>query len=632
MKKHGSLTVLLLIIPLLEAYSYETPVHKLITTHAFERLRFGFLAKLGVAPDRQVAGRPLLEWMEIGSIEEDDGARALNHFFNPVDLAPLTIGKFPSCAPAPFSNRADLWAVGEVSRNDYSIADAKDYYEEAVMGRDPEARDLALKELFLTLGHVVHLIQDMGQPEHARNDIHLKVNNFVDLIVRTIVGERMPSMYEAWALANVTAGPSLIDFDGYPTVRLPDYLSYFHTADSRGTADFSNRNYLTQDTNYGDYTFSFEQPCFQFDEPAKRNATLRTFAPVSERVLRPDGACCITRVVDESILKSPVTDRYMGISDEDLFHTFVSALDLETRKYDPSAQFYSLGDSSYSSRASMLIPRAVGYSAGVIEHLFRGEIDAAWKRNANGGYDLTITNKSSEAIGSDATIRASYRATPAYFESSIFDTGRIVPETAMTSLVAGFSGLQPGASVTFPVVPLAALQPGDNLLSFERRIVVDGTLGNERHAVIGLVQPAQVTPRVTWGFGAWLPPLQQPPYFHVANVASGLEYGAMNGALAYGSPFLNRLSPLYMSAYAGGKVTFWWGYQIKKPSFLLVNGENPMNFSIVISPSKLFDGQLFQIVSLQAYEERVIELPTGIARFSVLPGLGYFAIDDVGWE
>lgn len=612
---------------------YETPVHELLTGRVFDRLQINYQTKLGIQGTTSLGGQPPRKLLQIGSIAEDDGKRPLNHFLNPTDNAPLTLGKQPLCGSIGYW--ADLWADGAFPENAHSIVDARERYQAAVVGPNPGTRETNLKELFLTLGHVVHLVQDMAQPEHTRNDPHPTFGKKLDPIIAFLLAEKMTSLYEAWALNNVPGNPA-IDFDSYPTVRLPDYLSYFRTTTGyRGLADFTNRNFLTQDTNYGDYSNRLQQPCFKFDEPKEINATPR-LVWVRESVLRSDGVCCIYRDVEEGILTSQVHDGYTGTTEEDAYHAVVSALDLETRKYDPGARYFSLADNSYLRRATMLIPRAVGYSAGIMEHLFRGEIDASWKRSTStiGGYHLTITNKSAEALGSDATISAIYRATPAYFgRSTSDDTGVILAARPISAFVPGFSGLPPGSSVVVPVHPYDQPAAGDSLLSFERRVVVRGTLGKERDAVIGLVQQPQMTPRITWGFDAWLPPGTRPPYSEIINISSGSEYGAMNGALTYGSIFLRRVSPLYMNAHSGGRLTFWWGYPVARPSFLLVNGATPMNLYILISDTRLYDGALYQQVTIQPYEERVIELPSGIARFTILPAsLGIFAIDDVSWE
>lgn len=160
-------------------------------------------------------------------------------------------------------------------------------------------------------------------------------------------------------------------------------------------------------------------------------------------------------------------------------------------RWDANASFYSLSDGSYQRRAELLIPRAVGYSDGFIEHFFRGKIDATWTQIGVGSlfaYELKITNRSEERIGADAAISAIYRATEGYFDGTSDDAGTILRNAPLAGLVPGFPGLDPGQSVKFVVPSVFGSKEGDSLLGFERRIALRGTLGSEVDGVIGLVQ------------------------------------------------------------------------------------------------------------------------------------------------
>src|SRR5690606_14585558 len=67
-------------------------------------------------------------------------------------------------------------------RNHYSILDAREAMYRALTGRARDGREVAPTQAernkywattFRALGDVVHLVQDMGQPQHTRNDPHL---------------------------------------------------------------------------------------------------------------------------------------------------------------------------------------------------------------------------------------------------------------------------------------------------------------------------------------------------------------------------------------------------------------------------------------------------------------------------
>ena len=360
----------------------------------------------------------------------------------------------------------------------------------AVVGPASIERDNYLRQLFLSFGHVVHLVQDMAQPEHTRNDQHLTGSN----LLPGGGGTTAPSIWEAWGAENLvtkskngqTVSP-VVSYDGYPTVVLPDYESYFHNEAGQGMSDFSNRNFVTQDTNYSDE----DSPgrCYYHAAPRIADAARRVEKNVTY-VYLDDQNKPVPITVDEEIYTSFPSDAYTGFQEQDPFHTYFSSLDLEAEKY--GFPTFSLGDGSFLSRAAMLIPRAVGYSTGIINHFFRGKVNVAWKSVGNGVYEMTITNVSSEPIGPDARVEAVFRADPGYFDmaGTFLDTGAIV-EDDLADLIPGFAGLAPGQSVTISGLQPPKLKPGDSLAQFERRVAIIGTLGSIPGEVVGLVQPPE---------------------------------------------------------------------------------------------------------------------------------------------
>ena len=75
-------------------HAYETPVHREISGHAFDRLTLDFQARLGVDRTHSVKGKTLRQLMGDGAVDEDDFPRPVNHFFDPAHGAALTT-KFP---------------------------------------------------------------------------------------------------------------------------------------------------------------------------------------------------------------------------------------------------------------------------------------------------------------------------------------------------------------------------------------------------------------------------------------------------------------------------------------------------------------------------------------------------------
>lgn len=304
--KQNTLYILLaltLITPCPRSYAYVEPVHSEMTGRAFDVLIVDFQRRLGVIRDYTPGNLPLRSWMNRGAYLEDHPLyRPVNHFFDPFNGKGLTVAadvQFPLCNA--YGWRADVWAIEPflTTVNEWSVPRLRDEYARTVIGSNPGERNLALQNLFIGLGHLVHLVQDMAQPEHTRNDQHLWA--FQD---------SEASIWEVWGDRNLqNADTAPVDFLGYPSVRLPDYASYFHTDHTengrragKGMADYSNRNFVTQDTNYHDEAewncpgFSNEWPkCARYVEPRIEEAARRVLYDEAE-VIMIDGVQTVVAV------------------------------------------------------------------------------------------------------------------------------------------------------------------------------------------------------------------------------------------------------------------------------------------------------------------------------------------------
>jgi len=95
-------------------------------------------------------------WISEGSIEEDKDPRYINHFYNPETGKGLN--------NLILSGRSTKeWARNQNGAGQY------DYDEGTII----EAyRNKDYKRAFQGIGHILHLVQDMGVPAHTRNDAH----------------------------------------------------------------------------------------------------------------------------------------------------------------------------------------------------------------------------------------------------------------------------------------------------------------------------------------------------------------------------------------------------------------------------------------------------------------------------
>lgn len=314
--------------------------------------------------------------------------RPLNHFYDPANDRPLEIL---------FSERgqkAPNWATGSTDafttpntedinrRNHFTIFDAREAYWRALTGRNKagvvvadtdDKRKAYWATTFRALGDIVHLVEDMAQPQHTRNDAHSGACSKI-FGAGAIAGEE--SIYEKYienrargairknALGVDEPYPTL-NYAGYPIPEFDDYASYFSTRHldgvdplaRRGLADFSNREFFSVGTNIdaGSYTL-----------PSTNTADYNIVdAPVSYTT-PPNlpNKLLTAKVIDT--LNPGYTKYSQPLTTESVWYG---------GNFNYSLPIYSLTYDNYDAMANILIPRAVAYSAGTINRFFRGRLE-----------------------------------------------------------------------------------------------------------------------------------------------------------------------------------------------------------------------------------------------------------------
>src|SRR3989344_8936985 len=201
------------------------------------------------------------QWTIKGSIDEDLAPRWLNHFYDPVFERGLD-------TPVPFVNgyssknwglysKYQLAKLGQTGTAGVMIAGKSDpsslpfvFSYEAGIERYAKNKE---KDAYITLGHILHLIEDLTVPEHTRNDAH--------------PGGDRKSFYEDWTKQNSTGltqnlGKRLFAKGDKPIV-YADLESYFNNlATYTNTHFFSPRTinseiYLKPKIIFEDGTFAY---------------------------------------------------------------------------------------------------------------------------------------------------------------------------------------------------------------------------------------------------------------------------------------------------------------------------------------------------------------------------------------
>ena len=330
----------------------------------------------------------VLGWLIEGSMREDDyhldlsllGCepprnppsaidRIRHHFFDPENGRGLHLGPISLGLPAP------AWALGEQGRgfapdqNQFSLLDARLYQLRSLIESTPEERERYTALFFRSLGHVLHLLQDMAQPQHTRNDAHPACDNALS---ERVLPEH--SWYEEYiehrALGEQFRGRPVhpLMTEGYPAPSFPTYFSYFsHDDRQRGLADFSSRNFFSAATNLGAWP-----PCGGRGEPpCDPGAYTAVDVPHAVTTARGDRIEAPVRLLRRT-MQDPNT--LAPIPDVAVTSRSVWDQHLETRGQSP---VYAMNVLNFDAISDVLLPRAVGYGAAFLEHFFAGQLDAS---------------------------------------------------------------------------------------------------------------------------------------------------------------------------------------------------------------------------------------------------------------
>lgn len=342
-------------------------------------------------------------WLMRGAIREDDLGeilgfpigkdphddpygnifRVFNHFYDPYYDRALSY--------VPGAQKNPDWAIGSSNvfndpntpedgrRNHFTVFDAREAMYRALTGRkmdgtnatpnasdnNPaphEVRKAWWATTFRALGDILHLNQDMAQPQHTRNEPHTGSGGW--LVDELVTGHKsvMEDYMEARALGTESftiddkpIEPAPLDFEpDYPVPVFSKYSDFWSTGpggwDSLtggGLADYSSRGFYTRKYNHGNSVYPY-----------------------------PSGGTLESVTLGNSVqkhLRVLVPDHYpSGKSESILMATRSAWADgLEMFGFSPK---YSLTQRNYDEMAKLLLPRAVAYSAGLINHFFRGQM------------------------------------------------------------------------------------------------------------------------------------------------------------------------------------------------------------------------------------------------------------------
>lgn len=399
----------------------------------------------------------ITDWFRNGALLEDEGGtfsgRFYNHFHNPLysynqwgDAGLTSVWPWVNSG-----NSAVLWAADD-SSNDWRWGRVRDYYYNALTSSVDADRQASFAQTFRGLGQVIHLLQDMAQPAHVRNDPHPADDKGVapgfeywakrtdkKLTVTTLMAH---PIYPTDSMNTTSSGyppiSQFFDTDQYNGTNPSSSLSL-------GLAEYTNANFVSEDTIFKDFAYPRREDTVVFAE--SQNKTLNGFEVYRKYFEKVGGGQSIKHFTTASRLYAYLLN-------------------------DPSPSLQGFDDHCYKDYADLLIPRAVGYSAALINYFFRGQMDIL---PASGG--LRVRNSGSEEMTYYADSSGHQIG-----QISIYydDIDKIRHPLATYELLVS---LAPGETTS--VIPFSP--PSNNIEPGRYIVVFQGKLGQEEGAVIGKV-------------------------------------------------------------------------------------------------------------------------------------------------
>lgn len=396
----------------------------------------------------QINGRAIKDWFREGGTREDDGLRCRKHFHDP--LKPFESAGLNSAGLQ--SQSSVLWA--QDIDNEWSWQEARDDYRLGLTSSIKEEREESLGNCFRALGQIMHLLADSSVPAHVRNDIH---------VLPFFEGEEGISQigistYETWCEFNykkITRGcdppdtsifqlssdPKLAPitniWDAYP-------LTGYRPAGPRGLAEYTNYNFLSLDTVFKDY-----------DHPTN-DAIVCTECAAEDG--KYDYVCYyqgqtsdgkqINHLAAAGLLRAEIIEK--------MFEE--GRIDLEA----------TLDDNCFKEYADILVPKAVGYSAALLDYFFRGRLEVEFIDEG-----FKVTNRSQEALDNGSF--------ELYYDNADDNRKNI-------SILSGaeVTALAPDDNKT-----IAFDTPSDLGVDGSYVLVYKGGLGDETDAIVGKVIPQE---------------------------------------------------------------------------------------------------------------------------------------------
>ena len=355
------------------------------------------------------------------------GYRSLNHFYDPLDniygkglsnvptdtrdiagTNSFAWASISNCAGYNYSGRFGVsYFGGNINTsNTWSWQNARGYEWLGLTAANPIDRQTYLANMFRAVGQVMHLLEDCSQPQHIRNEQHLDA-----------LGELFwESRIEDWGGKHVLTlnygDGSMLDWRGAVFTKLEDFwdrhlyngnrdalIAAENGGQQLGLAEWCNGNFPGE-------RHSFPEYFARYNSDGTKNIM---WYPYPSRVTSTDYSYLLANPasgVGSLILKNGLQRQgiYLNKVGDGVQYPCISRFTYLGAKFPKAMGAHSttIGDENVISNFhNVFIPKAVKYSAGLLDYFFRGQLALSLTRSLdqdNDHFTIAAQNTSGQTF------------------------------------------------------------------------------------------------------------------------------------------------------------------------------------------------------------------------------------------
>jgi hypothetical protein len=461
MKRHYLLMTMVFVLISSNLYAFDdTITHPELTNYAVanvvDRLNNYFKSNLNlpkgvdtILSDGPENEKPVRRWLMHGARTEDSPmCRASNHFHNPrndlswsdsgmtdqlwfvtkwcsqSDYPPETITSAVDWAtrylgPAPDAEKRTEAANQldwDGSREMFHIFLTGRNYRGNVVAETQRFREAYFSFSLGALGQELHLLQDMAVPSHVRNDFRSHLQH-VGITLSTLIHptQWFSERFELYVKEHgeMFGGGSGGDLENKTITNFWDTNNYTGenpeiTTQSRqiGLSEYTNANFASEDTIFAERFLYDDNPTnnkYYHPYPRQASTNLQHYL---DGVLQPEIIIGEDDVPDINfyIAKTGEGEKIAHFVKPTYFSK--PLIISEGNSLNVFYRSFMLDEACFQEYASLLVPKAIGYSGALLEYFFRGKIDVdkfIGSRDSAGNITgVTLRVKNASTLGDNA--------------------------------------------------------------------------------------------------------------------------------------------------------------------------------------------------------------------------------------